>query len=64
MNSHLPYDLHFKTFIKDLAKTQLNVSIGYSELDNWGLDKKKENIREFLKEKKTLVRTTKIIISL
>ena len=46
--------------IKDLAKTQLNVSIGYLELDNWRLVKKKE----FLKEKKPLVLITKKIKSI
>ena len=47
--------------MEDLAKTQLNVSIGYLELDNWRLVKKKENIKEFLKEKNPLVLITKKI---
>ena len=64
MNSHLFNSFTLQTFIKDLAKTKLNVSIGYLELENWRLVKKKENIKEFLKEKKPLVLITKKIKSL
>ena len=61
MNSHLFNSFTLQTFIKDLAKTKLNVSIGYLELENWRLVKKKLNIKEFLIEKKPLVLITKKI---
>ena len=60
----LSIDLNFKTYIKDLAKTKLSVSIGYLELNNWRLVKIKTNIKKFLKEKKPLVLIAKIIQSL
>ena len=56
--------LHFKKLIKDLAKSQFNVSIVHIHLKNWRLVKKKENIKEFLKEKKPFVLITKKIKSL
>ena len=61
MNNNLFNWSTLQNLYKDLAKTQLNVSIGYLELDNWRLVKKKENIKEFLKEKKPLVLITKKI---